>query len=93
VLAQPFEILNGVLERIVFESALRSRSATAALVEEKDTEYRGIEKLALLRGAGAARAALHDDERNARGIPALLDEEFMPIADVDPAFKSWLRGR
>jgi hypothetical protein len=75
--ADPLHVLDEVPRRVVGEVRVRRRAPAAALVEQHDAVLGRVEELPVPGLDAAARAAVHEDDRLALRVAALLDVQLV----------------
>lgn len=81
LLANPLDVLNEILRRVVFDRCVGRGLTTAALIEQDDAIFIRIVKTAHCRIATAARTTVNNQNRLTVGIAALLDIERVTAAN------------
>ena len=79
IFANGFHIVYQRCGVIVVQRRMRCRSSRPSLIEQHDTVALGIEKTAVFRVAAGARAAVHEQHRDAIGIATLFQVERVGI--------------
>src|SRR5690606_6862617 len=85
VVTQALHIVEEMLCGVLVQARVRRRSSAAALIEENDAVARRIVIAAHGRIAAAARSAMHDENRPALPVAALLEVDLVPAPDLKTA--------
>ena len=83
MLAHPFQVGEQVLGGVGAEFGMGAGAAGAALVDQDDAIFLGVEEAAVLFAAPGARPAVHEQDGHALVDATFLDVERVAIADIE----------